>query len=88
MKSKFFVLSILLHIAVFVGFSKFSNNSLKNGEKSPNINVNLTMSTLGNSNKTLAKMTTKKEKHTVKAPKEIQKKSNSKKIKKTSSSER
>ncbi len=82
MKSKFFVLSILLHMAVFAGFSKISNNSLKNGEKSPNININLTMSTLGNSNKTLAVMTTKKEKHTVKTPKEIPKKSNSKKVKK------
>ncbi|UUV18692.1 TonB family protein [Fusobacteria bacterium ZRK30] len=62
MKSKFFLLSIVLHMTVFLVFSKFSDKNLKKGESSPNINVNLTMSAPGNANKTLAKMTTKKEK--------------------------
>ena len=66
-------------MAVFMGVSKFSNNNLKNGESSPNINVNLTMSAPGNSNKTLAKMTTKKQKNTVDKSKEIKKKINPKK---------
>lgn len=66
-------------MAVFVGFSKISNNNLKNGENSPNINVNLTMSALGNSNKTLAKMTTKKEKNIADKSKKIKKKINPKK---------
>ncbi len=71
MKSKYFILSILIHIVIFIGFSKVLNNNLKNGVKSPNINVNLTISTLGNSNKTLAKMTTKKEKKSKKIQKKI-----------------
>jgi protein TonB len=76
MKSKYFILSILIHIVVFISFSNFLNTNKKenNGVKSPNINVNLTMSTLGNSNKTLAKMTTKKEKKSAKKSKKIKKK--------------
>ena len=61
MKSKFFILSVILHIAVFMGFSKLPENQLKKGEITPNINVSLTMSNMGNSSKTLPKMTTKKE---------------------------
>ena len=77
MKSKYFILSILLHMAVFISFSNFLNTDKKqkNGVKSPNINVNLTMSTLGNANKTLAKMTTKKEKNIADKSKKIKKKS-------------
>lgn len=61
-------------MAVFIVFSKFSDNSLKKGADSPNINVNLTMSVPGNAAKTLAKMTTKKDKSTDKKPKQIKKK--------------
>ncbi|MEI6858048.1 energy transducer TonB [Psychrilyobacter sp.] len=75
----FFILSILLHMVVFIGFSKISNKDLKNGVKPLNINVNLTMSTMGNSDKTLAKMTTKKETNIAERPKEIPKKSHPKK---------
>lgn len=74
MKSKFFIISIVLHMAVFIVFSKFSDTSLKKGADSPNINVNLTMSAPGNAAKTLAKMTTKKEKSIDKKPKQIKKK--------------
>ena len=74
MKSRFFVLSIVLHMTVFVGFSKISDNSLKKGESSPNINVNLTMSAPGNATQTMAKMTTKKEKILDKKTKPIKKK--------------
>ncbi|MCS5421858.1 MULTISPECIES: energy transducer TonB [Psychrilyobacter] len=79
MKSKFFIISVLLHIIVFIVFSQIFVNSLKNGENSPNINVNLTMSAPGNSNKTLAKMTTEKEKSADKNTKQIKKKINPKK---------
>ena len=74
MKSRFFILSIVLHMVVFIVFSKISDNSLKKGKNAPNINVNLTMSAPGNATKTLAKMTTKKEKILDKKTKPIKKK--------------
>jgi len=62
MKSRFFILSLVLHMIVFIVFSNFSDDNLKKGKNSPNISINLTMSTPGNATKTLTKMTTKKEK--------------------------
>ena len=61
-------------MTVFIVFSKIYDNSLKKGKISPNINVNLTISAPGNASKTLAKMTTKKEKSREQKMKQIKKK--------------
>ena len=71
MNPKYFILSSLIHIIIFIGFSNLYNvQKIKNnGIQSPNIHVNLTMSTTGNSNKNLTKITTKKKSDIVKKTK-------------------
>lgn len=77
MKSKFFILSVLFHIVIFVGFSKFSNNNLKIGKKIPNIN--LTLTTLEVNYKAVDKVTIEKKKNIVTKSNKIKKKTEPKK---------
>jgi protein TonB len=81
MNIKYFIMAIFIHFFLFYGFSEIVDSSSKMnkvGKKAENISVNLTMTTLGNSNKTQPKMITKKtpskikktENKKVKAPKE------------------
>jgi len=62
MKLRYFIVAIFIHFFLFFGFSKTitSPKSTKSGENIEKITVNLTVTTKGNSNKTLPKMTTKK----------------------------
>jgi len=71
MKSKFLILSVLFHVLIFIGFSKFSNNNLKLGKKIPDIN--LTLTTLEVNYKPIDKVTTKNKDNRVTKSKEIEK---------------
>lgn len=79
MKSKFFIISTLLHIVIFIVFSKFYDSSLKKEKNYPNININLTISTPSNANKNLAVMTTENKSKKIKSKTPKKKKKNPKK---------
>lgn len=74
MKSKFFIISILFHMVVFIGFSKVLKNNFKTGEKIHNININFNITPAETNTKILTKTATKNKKIIVNKSKQIKNK--------------